>query len=134
VEWIAFEEEMGEDDEFEMVHRGEAEFDKMDGVRGGLPPFSKNRKWEREEYVGVSLSSRRRKIVWDMDQDIPIHRIISDLLYCCISRSATATCLQGEFFGVCRVDYAAASYTTTTQPTATTDSARRMVEELRLPQ
>jgi hypothetical protein len=30
---------MGEDDEFEMVHRGEAEFDKMDGVRGRLPPF-----------------------------------------------------------------------------------------------
>lgn len=51
-EWIAG--EMNEVDEFEMVYRDEAEFDKKNGVKGRLPPISKGRRREREEDFCVS--------------------------------------------------------------------------------
>lgn len=53
-EWVAVGEEMNEDDEFEMVHRDEAEFDEMDGVKDRPPPASKIRRRGCEEDVCVS--------------------------------------------------------------------------------
>lgn len=51
--WVGVGEEMDED-EFEIVHRDEAEFDEMDDMKGMTSPVSKGRRRGYEEDLCIS--------------------------------------------------------------------------------